>query len=85
MRKNSEWNQMHTGDSDDEMGAPTCGVDPGGGASVVATLAMPADRQMEEIEEISAARRGGRGRGERFLAGSSRLRGQKAFRGFFFF
>ena len=35
MRKNSEWNQMHTGDSDDEMGAPTCGVDPGGGASVV--------------------------------------------------
>ena len=49
MRKNSEWNQMHTGDSDDEMGAPTCGVDPGGGAS----------EMEEEIEEISAARRGG--------------------------
>ena len=81
MRKNSEWNQIHTGDSDDEMGAPTCGVDPGGGASVVFRDA----RQMEEIEEISAARRGGRGRGERFLAGSSRLRGQRAFRGFFFF
>ena len=55
MRKNSEWNQIHTGDSDDEMGAPTCGVDPGGGASVVFRDAL----QMEEIEEISAARRGG--------------------------
>ena len=56
MRKNSEWNQIHTGDTDDEMGAPTCGVDPGGGASVVFRDA----REMEEeIEEISAARRGG--------------------------